>query len=196
MPAGNASRGWWGRHGGIVAFALASLALASGALVLLLKSHSSPSIEVVLPPATPAQQWQVYVSGAVATPGVYTLPGDATLEGSLQAAGGPIQGVERPRVQVYVPFEGVASDSLSGGSSPAAPLLPTFPPAQAKVDINTASAQELADRLTGIGPTLAKRIVQYREAYGPFERTEDIVDVPGIGPGIFEKIRDSISVGP
>ena len=52
------------------------------------------------------------------------------------------------------------------------------------VDINTAGAEELA-QLPGIGEELAGRIVAHREAHGPFETIEDILEVSGIGEGKF-----------
>jgi competence protein ComEA len=63
------------------------------------------------------------------------------------------------------------------------------------VDINTATTAEM-ETLPGIGPKTAESIVEYREANGPFESIEDIMDVPGIGEGTFEKIKDLITVGP
>ena len=65
---------------------------------------------------------------------------------------------------------------------------------QGKININTASSQELCDGLAGIGETLAARIVDYREKNGPFHSTEEIKNISGIGDKIFEKIRDSITV--
>lgn len=50
-----------------------------------------------------------------------------------------------------------------------------------KVNINEASLQELT-RLSGIGPVLAKRILDYRRLHGPFKKVEDIKNVEGIGP--------------
>jgi competence protein ComEA len=63
------------------------------------------------------------------------------------------------------------------------------------ININTASVAEL-DTLPGIGPTLAQRIIDYREQNGPFISIEDIIDVPGIGAGNFERFKDMITVGP
>jgi competence protein ComEA len=63
----------------------------------------------------------------------------------------------------------------------------------ALININTADSETL-DLLPGIGPALAGRIIAYREDYGPFEETADIIDVTGIGLGIFEKIRGLITV--
>jgi len=65
---------------------------------------------------------------------------------------------------------------------------------EAKVNINTASAEELT-ALPGIGPSYAQRIVEHREKNGPFKRPEDLLNVRGIGDKTFERIRDRITVG-
>jgi competence protein ComEA len=62
-----------------------------------------------------------------------------------------------------------------------------------KVNINTASAEELAT-LKGIGEKIAQAIVEYREANGPFKSLEDIKNVKGIGEKKFEEIKDSITI--
>jgi len=62
------------------------------------------------------------------------------------------------------------------------------------VDINTASVEEL-DKLPGIGPTTAQKIIAYRDENGPFASIEDIVLVSGIGPATYEDIKDLITVG-
>jgi competence ComEA-like helix-hairpin-helix protein len=64
------------------------------------------------------------------------------------------------------------------------------PPATARftVDVNTAGAAELA-QLPGLGPATAARIIEYREAHGPFTAAEALLDVPGIGPVTLEGIR-------
>lgn len=61
------------------------------------------------------------------------------------------------------------------------------------VNINTATSEEL-QTLRGIGPVLAGRIIEYREAKGGFKTLEEIVEVKGIGPAIFAGIRDRISL--
>ncbi|MEE9324063.1 MAG: ComEA family DNA-binding protein, partial [Dehalococcoidia bacterium] len=62
------------------------------------------------------------------------------------------------------------------------------------ININTASA-ELLDTLPGIGPVMAKAIIDYREENGPFQRTLDIMKVSGIGEKTIEGIADLITVG-
>ncbi|BCL74514.1 hypothetical protein JHS3_02500 [Jeongeupia sp. HS-3] len=64
----------------------------------------------------------------------------------------------------------------------------------AAVDLNTATEQQL-EGLNGIGPTKAKAIVDYRNKNGAFKSPEDIMKVPGIKEGTFNKIKGEVSVG-
>jgi len=64
----------------------------------------------------------------------------------------------------------------------------------APVNINTASAAEIAEALKGIGLNKAQAIVKYREAYGEFSRADEIVFVRGIGESTFEKNKSDILV--
>ena len=68
-------------------------------------------------------------------------------------------------------------------------IAPDFPP----VNINTAGIQEL-DTLPGIGESLARRIIAYREANGPFKSVEEIMEVSGIGEAKFAELEDQITV--
>lgn len=63
-----------------------------------------------------------------------------------------------------------------------------------KVNINTATAEELSEALDGIGITLAQRIVAYRDANGPFTDINQLQNVSGIGEKRFATIRDSITI--
>ncbi|MBW2632032.1 MAG: helix-hairpin-helix domain-containing protein [Deltaproteobacteria bacterium] len=62
-----------------------------------------------------------------------------------------------------------------------------------KININTATVEELVN-LKRIGPKYAERIVQYRDANGPFVKVEDIMMVKGIGPKTLEVNKDMIIV--
>lgn len=68
-----------------------------------------------------------------------------------------------------------------------------LPEVTAKMDINTASVDELG-LLPGIGPAYAQRIVDYRSKNGPFGETSEIQNVSGIGPKTFEKLRELITI--
>ena len=61
------------------------------------------------------------------------------------------------------------------------------------ISINTATEDELSS-LSGIGPSKAKQIVEYRTTNGPFKTIEDIKQVPGIGDSIFAQIKDYITI--
>ncbi len=145
---------------------------------------------------------KVYVSGAVASPGVYSLSWDSRVEQAIAAAGNAADDADLVRVnlaqrvydeqQIYVPHK----------AEEATPVLPTTAPAVSptavtsasghKININTASALEL-EALSGIGPVLAQRIIDYREANGPFSKPEDVKKVKGIGNSIFQRIQEWIT---
>jgi len=82
----------------------------------------------------------------------------------------------------------------AGAGVAAAPAPEKQDVAPGKVDINKASESELMT-VTGIGKTLAKRIVEFREQNGPFRRLEDLMKVQGIGEASFEKLRSQLTVG-
>lgn len=63
-----------------------------------------------------------------------------------------------------------------------------------KIDINKAGEEEL-QRLPGIGPAMARRIVEWRSEHGPFERVDDLLDIRGIGARTLDKLRPFIVVG-
>jgi len=63
-----------------------------------------------------------------------------------------------------------------------------------KININQATAQELAAAMSGVGEARAQAIVRHREANGAFASIEDLVSVSGVGPGTLEANRDRITV--
>ena len=143
----------------------------------------------------------VHVAGAVAHPGVYELPLGARVADALDAAGGALgsaasDAVNLARIlsdgeQIYLPSE----DEVAAGALEAAGVQPGSGAGSTGssevVNINTASAAEL-ETLPGVGPSTAQKIVDDREANGPFARPEDLMRVPGIGPKKFEALQDFV----
>ena len=68
---------------------------------------------------------------------------------------------------------------------------PVTPMPEPLVNVNTADLETL-DKLSGIGPALAERIIAYREEHGPFAAAEDLLAVSGIGEKVLDGLRDQI----
>jgi competence protein ComEA len=146
----------------------------------------------------------VHVAGAVAAPGVYTLPAGARVIDAVDQAGGaspeadlgalnlaaPVRDGER----IYVPLPGETPPAVLGSdvSGPSAGGSSGETGASGLVPVNTATAEELT-ALPGIGPVLAQRIVDFREAHGPFDALGDLGEVSGIGPKILASLADAVS---
>ena len=79
-------------------------------------------------------------------------------------------------------------------SAPAAIVGRSKPGLPAALDLNASDVQALQN-LPGVGPILADRIMAYRRDHGPFRTPEDLLQVPGIGPKRWERIRDLVRVG-
>jgi competence protein ComEA len=142
---------------------------------------------ILLPTATPGML-TVYVSGAVATPGVYSRPDGSRVEAAVAAVGGLLPGAEANNINLAM--------LVTDGEQINAPgIVDTSHVNAGRVNINTATVDEL-DALPGIGPTTAQNIVDYRLQHGPFQVIQEIQNVPGIGPATFAGIQDYISVGP
>lgn len=89
---------------------------------------------------------------------------------------------------------GTATPTLAPTDKPAATAAPVVVVGNV-VNINTATLAEL-DTLPRIGPAIAQRIIDYRTNNGPFLTKEEIMNVKGIGPATYEKLKDLITVGP
>ena len=63
------------------------------------------------------------------------------------------------------------------------------------IDLNRAGVAEL-DALPGIGPVLARRIVEFRRQHGAFRRVEELRAVRGVGPRLLERLRPRVTAGP
>ena len=144
----------------------------------------------------------VHVVGAVRSPGVVRLPAGARVVDAIEAAGGVREDAQTDQLnlarlvadgeQVRVPVVGEvveAGPSAGPGAAPSA----GGTSGSGLINVNTASAEEL-ERLPGIGPALAERIVSHRQAHGPFASLDDLTDVPGIGRAKLEALRAEATV--
>jgi competence protein ComEA len=142
----------------------------------------------------------VYISGAVSNPNVYELEHDARVIDVVHAAGGLTEDADRDRVNlaahiqdaqhIHIPRIG---ETPVASADPAAPPSPPDATADGPVNINTATAAEL-ETLPGIGPAMAQRILDYRDASGPFATVDDLQNVSGIGPAMLEELRPLVRI--
>jgi competence protein ComEA len=160
--------------------------LATGIIIITTSPQRGEPVNL-LSTSTPGKI-TVYVSGAVATPGVYVLPEGSRVDNAIQAAGGFITGSEKERLNL-------AALIIDGEQIDVPGLSSTNHINAGRVNINTASASEL-DALPGIGPSTAQAIVDYRIQNGSFQTIQAIQLVPGIGPFTFNGIQDYITIGP
>ena len=133
----------------------------------------------------------VYVSGAVASPGVLTLPASSRVIDAITAAGGATPEADLESInlaRILVDGEQIRV-AVVGETPPAASEAGT--PAGTCVRLATATEAEL-QTLPGIGPALATRIISYRATHPRLSAVEELDDVPGIGPSLIEKIRPGV----
>jgi competence protein ComEA len=165
---------------------------------------------------TPQQQLMIVVDvgGAVNNPTVLILPEGSRVYEALESAGGllpqaDIREINKATVlkdgdRIYIPsMDEVVSKtqvprSVGGGAGTgvtnAVDSSENSGGAEdAPININTADSREL-QKLSGVGPSTAQKILDYREANGRFESIEDIKKVSGIGEKTFEKLKDKLAV--
>ncbi len=153
---------------------------------------------VTLRPVPTDRPIVVHITGAVPRPGVYALPDGARVQDGISAAGGFLAEAEKSQINLAGLLEDGAKLDIPyiEGASPvlATPMPEVVTSTTELINLNIASQAEL-ESLPGIGPTTALKIIEYRDANGPFLSAEDIINVSGIGPGTYERIKDLITVG-
>lgn len=135
--------------------------------------HRAPL--VIAQPTSALTAGEIYISGAVANPGLYPLKQGDSVEGLVEAAGGMAAGADRGRLSLAVPTSGQTSQPQ-------------------RIDLNRADAW-LLEALPGIGPVTAAAIVDYRNRNGDFRMIQDLLRVPGIGDATLQRIKDYVTVG-
>lgn len=143
---------------------------------------------------------EIDVGGAVIHPGLYELNSGLRVNDALIAAGGLAAAADRDWVTTKLNKAELLKDgekiviptkTLEKGAEPSVKAISK--PESNLININTAEVSEL-DKLNGIGPAMAQRIVDYREKNGGFKNLEEIKLVSGIGDKLYEKIKDNISL--
>lgn len=174
--------------------------LTAGVILLVSSQPRGNPINLLPPPTSPPIQ--VHITGEIKHPGVYQLPVNSRVQDAIREAGGLTKDAEEQGInlaailqdgqQIRIPCKiyplnqnpNPSNSNNSGRSSIEIPY---------QININTATA-DLLETLPGIGPVIASEIINFRQAEGEFNTIEEIQKVHGIGPIIFEGIKDLITV--
>ncbi len=174
--------------------------LILGALIIVFSSLivvGGNSHEVVAPPIVAVQiaapEIFVDVTGAVTKPGVYTLAANSRVIDAIKAAGDSAPGADLSTInlaRVLSDGEQIYVDAtvLNSAGKRVSKTVHSGP-----INVNRATAAQL-DSLDGIGPVIAKRIIEYRKVNGPFATVEDLQKVSGIGTVKFAIIKSKLRV--
>jgi competence protein ComEA len=172
------------------------LALLCGGYLILRPEPSPQGDFLPVEEAVPEEPCEltVYVTGAVLHPGVVRLAEGERVVDAIEEAGGPLPDADLESLnlaqtvqdgqKVMVPKQGQGGEGGTGAGTDAE---------GGKVSINSAGAREL-EELPGIGPTLAERIIAYREKMGGFKSVEELKQVSGIGEKKFAELEDLIEL--
>ncbi len=146
----------------------------------------------------------VDLRGEVARPGVYELPAGSRLDDAVAAAGGLTDDADLTQLNLAARLQDGSIVTVPGVTTLAPPVASADgePGATAGgtqqgglINLNTANAAEL-DTLPGVGEVTAGRIIDYREANGPFRSVDDLVHVQGISMKSINTLRDLVTTGP
>lgn len=136
----------------------------------------------------------MHISGEVIAPGVYQLPVGARTEDALKAAGGATESGDIHRLNLAARLADGQQIVVPKRVSPMlVPAPDAVSPTPGRLNVNIASVAEL-DRLPGVGPVTAQRIVAYREQHGPFTNIDQLRQANLVNAATFEKIKELIDV--
>ena len=185
----------------VVVWALAAvLAVVAGSRLLGGDDEAPPApVRLSAQGEDRAARIYVHVAGAVRRPGLLTMAAGSRVADALERAGGP-----RPRAdltavnlaarladgqQIVVPRAGGATGAADSGAGAPAPGAG----AATGIHLSTATVEQL-DGVDGIGPTLAQRIVEYRDAHGGFRSLDELAQVDGIGEKRLATLREALQL--
>jgi competence protein ComEA len=186
----------------VVVWAIAAvLAVVAGAR-LLGGDHGAPPAPVRLAPEGKRQNARIYihVAGAVRRPGLMTMSAGSRVADALERAGGPERRADLTAInlaaqladgqQIVVPRAGAAQ---AGAASSGAAAAGGSSSGVTGIHLSTATVEQL-DGVDGIGPTLAQRIIEYRDTHGGFRSLAELAQIDGIGEKRLATLRNALQL--
>jgi competence protein ComEA len=139
----------------------------------------------------------VHVAGAVRDPGVYKLPSNARVDDAVARAGGATRRADLGGLNLAAELEDgrqVLVPERAARGAAAAPGAAAAEPGEGQpLNLNTATLEQL-DTLSGVGPTTAQKILDYREELGGFSSIEELGEIPGIGEKRLASLREEVTL--
>jgi len=131
----------------------------------------------------------VHVAGAVRRPGLMKLPPGSRVAVALDRAGGPTRRADLAAVNLAARLQDGQQIVVPDGRATAGAGATAQP--GGKVHLSTATVEQL-DGVDGIGPTLAQRIIEYRDSHGGFRSLAELAQVEGIGEKRLATLREAL----
>jgi competence protein ComEA len=134
--------------------------------------------------STSLSQVVVHVAGEVNQPGIVKLPAGSRVVDAIELAGGLKAGVLESGLNLAALVEDgqLITVGLSSTSS-----------SDSRINLNTATAAQL-ESLPGVGPVMAKRILDWREVHNRFSKISELQEIQGIGPKLFEQLKVAVRI--
>lgn len=193
--------------GSIVILAILAICLIVGIIINRPKSHKVDEEDIfVEAPVISTQKTDnkiitVFINGEVKNPGVFKLKQGSIVDDLVKAAGGltpeanintKINFAKKLKDEDYIYIEKKA-DGMQLNSNSVSAVARSSVNGEGKININIATLEEL-DKLPGIGPVTAQKIIDYREKNGDFNSIDDLKNIPGLGGKTLDKFKDNIDI--
>ena len=170
--------------------------------VSLDEPEPTPSWTAPAPSPTP-ESWMIHVLGAVARPGVVTVPGSSRVIDAIESAGGltgdadpadlNLAAVLADGCQILIGTKAEPRGEVRHGTAGSSPDSAGGPAGAAKVNLNQASQAQL-ETLPSVGPATAQAILAWRQQNGQFSSLSQLLQVDGIGQKTYAKIEPYVCV--
>lgn len=160
------------------------------------RSDRSRDLILQIEPIDPSDEVTVYVGGAVADPGLYSLPRGSRVQDAIEQAGAldtadtaslALASVVRDEQSIMV------SEIVDEQPDETAPSSRAPTRSDSLIDLNSATAVELQS-LPGIGPAIADRVLDHRESEGTFSSVDELSDVSGISDRMVDDLRPLVTI--
>lgn len=187
----------------VIGLVLAIGVVASGVILWMSRPQSVPIAPVTeaqgtplpeagassAPTASPGDEVVVHVAGLVKKPGVITLPKGSRVIDAITAAGGASAKADLGTLNLARVLSDGEQVAVGIDPPPDAKTAPDSP----VVNLNSATLEQL-ETLPGVGPTIAQRIIDWRETHGTFTRVAELREVSGIGERTFAELEPLVTV--